>query len=193
MQIEETANFNGWDDGAFEFELFDNPNEVYEKIKEKNAEGFKARMLAGFAWPWTSDKEGNGNAEVNDVDIPECRFSMPWNSRMNQNTWATDDSKQNQVGCVHTSQGLEFDYVGVIIGNDLKFKTETMEVVADYNEYYDTTGKKGMKGNPEELTRMIKNIYKVLLSRGMKGCFVYCRNPELREYLRSRLDVAKNN
>ena len=187
LQIQETANFDGWDSKSFDFNIFDDPNKLYSKINEKVQQGKQARMLAGFAWTWTSEKEGNTDAQALDVNIPEHDFKMPWNSKTNQYTWATDDSKRDQIGCVHTSQGLEFDYVGVIIGNDLKFNPNTMEIYADYNEYFDSSGKKGLKENPQELTRLVKNVYKVLLSRGMKGCFVYCRDKNLQEYLKSRL------
>lgn len=94
------------------------------------------------------------------------------------------------AGCVHTSQGLEFDYVGVIIGYDLKFDTENYKLTADYQEYKDTTGKKGLKNNPEELTKLVKQVYRILISRGMKGCYLFCRDPQLREYIQQRLDVT---
>lgn len=116
---------------------------------------------------------------------------MPWNSRHDQYSWAVDNTKVNQIGCVHTSQGLEFDYVGVIIGNDLRYNPLTSEVYASREDYYDSSGKKGLKDNPAELTRLIKNIYKVLLSRGMKGCFVYCRDKNLQDHLRGRLNGMK--
>ncbi|NWL86978.1 hypothetical protein DMN77_05120 [Paenibacillus sp. 79R4] len=86
------------------------------------------------------------------------------------------------IARVHTSQGLEFDYVGVIIGNDLKYP-QSMRIYADFEKYKDKQGKKGLKNDNEQLTKLIKNIYKVLISRGMKGCFLYCRNPELRNYI----------
>jgi hypothetical protein len=165
----------------------DSPNELVEKINALHEEGFNARMLAGFAWPWSSEKEGNPNAEIADVDIPEFNFKMPWNSRNNQYNWAIDNDKVNQIGCVHTSQGLEFDYVGVIIGNDLRYDPETMTIYGSIKDYQDKSGKKGLKEKPEELTTLIKNIYRVLISRGMKGCYIYCRDEKLRDYLRSRL------
>ncbi|SDH04091.1 DUF2075 domain-containing protein [Desulfosporosinus hippei] len=187
FQIKDTANFDGWDVSSFEFQIVDSPNILLDKIKEKNTQGFKARILAGFAWQWTAEKNGNANAEVSDVDISEHNFKMPWNSRSNSYSWAIDDKKANQIGCVHTSQGLEFDYVGVIIGNDLKYNPSKMELYSSYNDYFDTTGKKGLKSKPEELTSLVKNIYKVLLSRGMKGCYVYCRDKNLQTFLKSRL------
>ncbi|TGE37675.1 DUF2075 domain-containing protein [Desulfosporosinus fructosivorans] len=191
LGIEDTANFDGWDGDAFDFMIMDTPQKVLEKVKERNEVGFKARMLAGFAWPWTSEAEGNTNAEVKDVELTEHGFSMPWNSRSNQYTWAFDAEKVNQIGCVHTSQGLEFDYVGVIVGNDLRYNPETMQIYASYGDYYDKTGKKGLKQKPEELTYLIKNIYKVLMTRGMKGCYIFCRDENLQAYLRSRLQHNK--
>ncbi len=186
LQIEETANYDGWDDDVFEFSIVDNPNSLRQIINKKNEEGFKARMLAGFAWPWTSEKEGNADAGVCDVKIEEHNFEMPWNSRLSQYSWAIEDKGENQVGCIHTSQGLEFDYVGVIIGNDLKYNPDTMEIYANYGDYYDTAGKSGLKEKPEELTKLVKNIYRVLLSRGMKGCYIFCRDKNLQEYLKVR-------
>lgn len=187
LQIADTANFDGWNREAFEFEIYDNPNSLYKKIREKVQEGYKARMLAGFAWPWTAERDGNTNAQIPDVEISEYNFKMPWNSRSNQYTWAADDEKQNQIGCIHTSQGLEFDYVGVIIGNDLRYDPKTMRIYASFEDYYDSSGKKGLSNKPDELARLIKNIYRVLLSRGMKGCFVFCRDKNLQEYIKSRL------
>lgn len=199
LQIRPTANFNGWDQESFEFKLVNTPNELYQEIKSKVANGHKARMLAGFAWDWTKDTDGNRNGEVADVTIPEHNFKMPWNGHAISYTWAIQEVGVEQVGCVHTSQGLEFDYVGVIIGNDLKYDPVKMELYADYNEYKDKTGKRGLKNNNAQLTKLVKNIYKVLISRGMKGCYLFCRNPELSEYLMGQLrktgmnmDVIKN-
>ena len=183
LQIEDTANFDGWDEDAFEFELFDDPNEMYKQIVKKNALGNKARMLAGFAWDWSKDE----NAAVEDVVIPECHFAMPWNARKDRALFAIREDSVNQIGCIHTVQGLEFDYVGVIVGNDLRYNYLTGLIEADFNEYKDGAGKTGLKNSPEELTMLIKNIYKVLLSRGTKGCYIYCRDYGLQHYIKSRL------
>ena len=187
LQIEDTANFDGWDEASFEFRLMDSPIALEQYVQEKNRQGHKARMLAGFAWNWSGEKEGNRDAEINDVSIPEYGFARPWNSRHDQYTWAIDDSKQDQVGCVHTSQGLEFDYVGVIIGKDMVYDAATHSIEGKYDGYYDRSGKKGLKDKPEELTKLIKNIYKVLLSRGMRGCAVFCCDKALQAYIRERL------
>lgn len=185
FQIRETGNFDGWDQDAFQFVLMDNPHSVYGHIKQKVNEGYKARMLAGYAWNWTDAKDGNPNGEIDDVDIPEHGFKMPWNGRA-LSTWAIDERGVEQIGCVHTSQGLEFDYVGVIIGNDLRYDPVEKRIYADYEEYKDKMGKRGLKNDNQQLTRLIKNIYKVLISRGIKGCFLYCRDPELQQYLKAQ-------
>ena len=187
LGISDTANFDGWDQNTFEFKLVDDPNELKSIINLKIDQSFKARLLAGYAWNWTSEKEGNSNAEIDDIVIEDYNFSMPWNSRNNSYSWAVDPDKAGQIGCIHTSQGLEFDYVGVIIGNDLKYDPISMTVYGSYDDYKDSAGKKGLKNNPTELTTYIKNIYRVLLSRGMKGCYVFCQDENLREHLKSRL------
>lgn len=189
LQISDTANFNGWDEGTFEFKLFDNPNDVFNEIQTRNSEGYKARMLAGFAWKWTQEKEGNRNGEVEDVEIPKYNFKMPWNSRAISSTWAINESGINQIGCVHTSQGLEFDYVGVIIGDDLKFDPDNHILYASYDDYKDVMGKRGLKDKNDELTKLVSNIYKILMSRGMKGCYVFCRNEELQNHFKERLKM----
>lgn len=187
LQIAETANFDGWDQEAYDFKIVDTPNEVESYVKKKCAEGFKARMLAGYAWPWTNAKDGNPDANVDDVNLPEYNFRRPWNSRKTSQKWSIDPSTINQIGCVHTSQGLEFDYAGIIIGKDLRYNPETHQVQSDYSHYKDTTGKKGLKNNPERLTMYLKNIYKILLSRGMKGCCVFCYDKNLQEHFKERL------
>lgn len=187
LHIKETGNFDGWDKGEYEFKIFDDPNELRNAIKRKHDEGQNARILAGYAWKWTSPTEGNANAEVDDVEIPEFDFRMPWNSRKIGTTWAVDQSGIDQVGCIHTSQGLEFDYVGVIVGDDLSFDPNTLSYITDHDKYKDAQGKRGLRDNPKELNRFVRNIYKILMTRGMKGCYVYFTDDKTKEYFKSRM------
>jgi uncharacterized protein len=187
LQIEQTGNFEGWDTDGFSFKLLESPHDLFNEIKNRENEGFKARLLAGYAWDWTSDKNGNDCGQVPDVVIDEYNFRMPWNPHSNRELWAVRSDGLNFIGCIHTSQGLEFDYVGVIFGNDLKYDPETGTVWADAVEYKDAAGKKGLIQNKQELCRLVKNIYKVLCSRGLKGCYVYCRDYNLQEYMKRRL------
>jgi DUF2075 family protein len=192
LQIKETANYDGWEQKDFEFKIFEDPNELREAIKEKHDKGFNARILAGYAWKWSSTKEGNKNGEIEDVVVPEFDFKIPWNSRNSGTTWAIDPSGINQAGCIHTSQGLEFDYIGVIVGNDLRFNRDSFQYHTHWISYKDTAGKSGLKDKPEELTKLVKNIYKVLMSRGMKGCFVYFVDKELEKLFKERLNLRNN-
>jgi DUF2075 family protein/phage repressor protein C with HTH and peptisase S24 domain len=181
LHIKKTANFDGWDRKDFEFVIFDDPNEMRKAIKAKNADGYTARMLAGYAWKWSSEKEGNPNSEIEDVTIPAYNFAMPWNSRKARTTWAIDKTGVDQIGCIHTSQGLEFDYVGVIVGDDLKFDPDSMSYYIDWNAYRDSTGKKGLKKDLQALSILVRNIYKTLMSRAMRGCYVYICNSSVRK------------
>ncbi|MBQ8306081.1 MAG: DUF2075 domain-containing protein [Blautia sp.] len=184
LQIEDTANFEGWDQKEFEFRIFDDPNDMYEIIRLRNEKTHNSsRMVAGFAWEWSDDK----NAAVDDVTIPEKNFSMPWNARNQRALFAIKEDSVNQIGCIHTVQGLEFDYVGVIIGNDLKYDPESHALFVDFDEYKDVSGKKGLRGQQKRLSQYVKQIYKVLMSRGRYGCYVYCRDENLKQYLKSRL------
>jgi DUF2075 family protein len=187
LQLKETANYDGWDKKSFEFKIFDDPNELREAINKKAKQNYTARVLAGYAWLWSSASNGNQDGEIEDVSIPEFDFSMPWNSRKVGTTWAIDERGIKQVGCIHTSQGLEFDYVGVIIGEDLEFDSKTTTYSTEHTKYKDVTGKKGMRDKPAELNKLVRNIYKVLMTRGMNGCYVYIADKELAEYFKDRL------
>lgn len=188
LQIKDTANFNGWDKKDFDFKIFSDPNQMYQAIKKMNDEGHKSRVLAGYAWKWTSADEGNNNSEVCDIEVPEFDFRLPWNSRRVGTTWAIDESGINQVGCIHTSQGLEFEYVGVIIGDDLKFNPKTLSFYTDWNSYKDKKGKQTLKDNPEKLNKLVRNIYKILMTRGIRGCYVYFVNKEVENYFKDRIE-----
>lgn len=190
LHIQETGNFDGWEQKSFDFQIVDHPNKLYGLIQQKAEAGQSARVLAGYAWKWTNEQDGNRNANVADVCIPEKSFAMPWNSRQVGSTWAISREGIGQIGCVHTSQGLEFDYVGVIVGNDLRYDPNKGQFYTCWEDYYDIKGKQGLRNNPDELCRLVRNIYRILLSRGMKGCYVYFRDPATEAYFKNRLMSA---
>ncbi|MBQ2831158.1 DUF2075 domain-containing protein [Methanobrevibacter sp.] len=190
LEIEETANFDGFD-FDYDFRVVDSPVELKKLIFEKNANN-NARLLAGYCWNWI--KEGKNNSDVHDIVIDD--FSMSWNLG-NSDTWAIDEDSINEIGCIHTSQGLEFDYVGVIIGNDMRFDGE--HIVTDFTQRAKTDQslkgiKKRYKENPEEALQLadeiIKNTYRTLMTRGMKGCYVYCEDMMLQAYLKEKSDFS---
>ena len=190
LEIRNTANFDDMD-FDYDFKVVDDPNELRRLIEEKNKVNNKSRLVAGYCWDWIS--EGKNNTEVHDITIPEYNFGMSWNLG-NSATWAIDPMSVNEIGCIHTCQGLEFDYVGVIIGNDLRY--EDGHIVTDYTKRAKTDqslkgiNKIAKEDGSEEAHKvadlLIKNTYRTLMTRGMKGCYVYCVDEGLREYLKNR-------
>lgn len=166
----------------YDFRVFDDPNQMREALREKNAINNKARMVAGYCYDW------NVKNHRGDIDI--CLpggFEAQWNLA-NDNIWAINPHSFEQVGCIHTAQGLEFDYVGVLIGKDLSFDVETGRVLTNKNAISRDDRSSGIRGASDgEARRLILNTYKTLLTRGQKGCFVYCEDESLRNYFRKSL------
>lgn len=193
LQIRETANyFFNEKDYNFDFRIFDNPDRLKEEIFERNEINNKARLVAGYCWDWVSKKD----KILNDITIPNYEFSMKWNFDSYDSAWIIDSNSVNEVGCIHTCQGLEVDYIGVIVGNDLIVRNG--EVIAQPQERsrMDKTifgYKKLLKENPvyakQLLRTIIQNTYKTLMTRGMKGCYVYFTDNETRDYFRSRMGM----
>ena len=175
-------------DYDYDIRICDTPQEVRELIFEKNRVNNKARMVAGYCWNWI--KEGKNNSDYHDIKIGD--FEMSWNLG-SSNTWAIDPDSVNEIGCIHTCQGLEFDYVGVIIGDDLRYENG---IITDFTKRARTDQSiKGLKGLYKKdkdkalsiADRIIKNTYRTLLTRGQKGCYIYCIDNNLKEYFKRRL------
>lgn len=194
LGIRETANSDsiGMD---YDFRVYTNPNLMFNDILDLNKEKNKARMVAGYCWDWK--KESKNDSTIPDVIIPEHNFAMSWNLG-NSGTWAIDQDSVNEIGCIHTCQGLEFDYVGVIIGEDLIFKDGLVQT--DYTKRAKTDKalhgiKKKLKERPDEAKQLadtiIRNTYRTLMTRGLKGCFIYCTDKDLENYFLNRAKKAK--
>ncbi len=188
LQIRETANPD-MDGVDYDIRICDTPEEVRDLIFEKNRISNRARILAGYCWNW--NKKESNNTQYHDIKIGD--FEMSWNLDGGE-PFAVSDTSVHEIGCIHTSQGLEFDYVGVIIGEDIRCVDG--KVITDYTKRAQTDQslrgiKKLTKENPEaakeRADQIIRNTYRTLLSRGMKGCYIYCVDPELQRYLRERL------
>ena len=192
LEIRETANFN-LDGLDYEVQLCDTPIEVRRIIYEKNILSHnRARILAGYCWDWP--KENRRNTNYHDIRIGD--FEISWNLDDGQ-AFAIGEDSVNEAGCIHTTQGLEFDYVGVIIGDDIRY--ENGHVITDFTKRARTDQslkgiKKLYRENPDEALKradeIIKNTYRTLMTRGMKGCYIYCTDPGMREYIRKRLKVV---
>jgi len=188
LQIEETANFDSTGDFNYDLRVFKDPNEMRREIARKNSVNNKSRLVAGYCWNWISS--GKNKNDVYDIELPEFDFKMSWNLG-STDTWAIDEKSINEAGCIHTCQGLEFDYVGVIIGDDLRY--EGGRVISDYTKRARTDsslkglGKLNAVEREEVADRIIRNTYRTLMSRGMKGCYLFCVDKELGEFLEYRI------
>ena len=189
LQIRDTANYDleGID---YDIRICDSPMEMEHIILEKNSIRNRARILAGYCWNWP--KETRNDVNYHDIKIGD--YGISWNLD-GGDAFAINPDSVHEAGCIHTSQGLEFDYVGVIIGDDMRY--ENGEIITDYSKRAKTDqSMKGIKGiaknNPQEADRLadeiIKNTYRTLMTRGMKGCYVYCTDSKLSEYLKERLN-----
>ncbi|KIL53133.1 DUF2075 domain-containing protein [Jeotgalibacillus campisalis] len=192
LQIRETANANERS-VDYDFRVYEDPNHMLTDIEELNKKNNKSRMLAGYCWEWP--KNGRNNTLHKDIEIPEHNFKISWN--LSDSIWAIEQDSVAEAGCIHTSQGLEFDYVGVIIGPDIRF--EDGEVITDFTKRAKTDQSlKGVKTiakkDPEKAQaiadQIIRNTYRTLMTRGQKGCFIFCTDPELNTYFRERLNKA---
>jgi hypothetical protein len=190
LQIRETANAT--DMGIdYDFRVFTNPHEMKAEIEALNARKNKSRIVAGYCWDWSSSHRDD--ASYHDIYLEVHDFGMSWNLN-NTATWAIDADSVHEAGCIHTCQGLEFDYVGVIIGDDLQYRDG--RVVTDYKKRARTD--QSLKGISKILKEdyangvkladdIIRNTYRTLMTRGQKGCFIYCTDKELERYFNDRL------
>ena len=167
------------------------PHELYEAIKQKNDETpNSARLVAGFCWPW-SNPNPDGTL-VKDVKIDD--FEMSWEGKDGYrlapgippaSLWPLDPNGVHQIGSIYTIQGFEFEYVGVIIGPDLIYNFENQCWVAMKENSADSV----VKRSGEKLLDLLRNTYRVLLTRGMKGCYIYFVDKETENFFKSRMEI----
>ncbi|MDR0183826.1 DNA/RNA helicase domain-containing protein [Lysobacter arvi] len=191
LEVRRTANvLFDQEQETFEFGIVDSPEALDELVRRKADEGHSARLVAGYCWPWSKELRSDGQL-VNDVRIGD--FERPWNARPDMiglpkgvpkaEYWAYDIGGLEQVGCIYTAQGFEFDYVGVIWGRDLRYDPGT-GWTGDRAVSNDTP----VKRSKDRFLALVKNTYRVLLSRGLKGCYVYFEDPETEKFVRSRTE-----
>jgi hypothetical protein len=199
LQIREMSNFENWGDGQYEFKVFDRAEDLYEALKAKNEDN-KARLIAGYSWEWPSQGRERGTAVKH---VRADGLALPWN--YTGESWAAAKDGIGQAGCVHTSQGLEFDWMGVLIGDDLVWRDGAVQGEPGKRAKTDKSlsGWKGefkaAEGDPAaqkaimaKVDGIIKSTYRVLLSRGRKGCYVWCKDEGLREYFKKRLALTRS-
>jgi hypothetical protein len=195
LGVKRTANVI-WNPGKeeFDFKVFPNPELLEKAIRDKVAKGFSGRVTAGFCWSW-SQPNPDGTLP-NDVIIGE--YQRPWDARPEAkklapgipkaSLWAYDPNGIDQIGCVYTAQGFEFDYVGVIFGKDLLYNFDTQFWEGHKENNADTM----VKRSKDKFVDLVKNTYRVLLSRGLKGCYVHFMDKDTERFFKSRMEVGYN-
>ena len=173
------AVFNSKD---YEFLLFDSIEDIVNEIKLRNKENGLSRLVAGYSWEWISNKDKKK------FDIKIDNIELKWNS-VNVD-WVNSESAINEVGCIHTTQGYDLNYAGIIFGNEITYDKENDEIVILKENYFDKNGKQSIN-NPEELKEFIINIYKTIMLRGIKGTYVYVCDKNLREYFAKHIPLFK--
>ncbi len=195
LGIKRTANVI-WDQHEeFDFKILSSPLELENAIRDRVKQGSTGRVTAGFCWDW-SDPDNDGNLR-DDVVIGD--YKRPWDARPEAtklapgipkaSLWAYDPNGINQVGCIYTAQGFEFDYVGVIFGEDLVYNFDKQGWEGNQSKSSDSV----VKRSGDKFVDLVKNTYRVLLSRGMKGCYVYFMNKDTERFFKSRIEYHKQS
>lgn len=199
LGIQRTANVLWSTDQGYDFQIIDSPVKVEDLLEQRRQEGYTARMVAGFCWPWSNPlPDGQLVADVT-LQTEAFSYSRPWNAKDSagrlapgipkSSLWATAPTGANQVGCIYTAQGFEFDYVGVIIGTDLVYRQQLGGWVAQGSNSADSAINNS-RVRPQDQLEFLRNTYKVLMTRGMQGCYVYFQDPETEQFFRSRMESA---
>jgi DUF2075 family protein len=167
---------------GYDLRLFEDLSVMRDAIRAQDATHGLARLVAGYAWPWASKNDKNKY----DIHLDGCR--LRWNRT--ETDWINSKGSLDDVGSIHTVQGYDLNYAGVIIGGDLRYDPIGGRLFADRSSYFDRKGiennrKLGVTYSDEDLLRYVSNIYAVLMTRGMKGTYLYAVDPALRTYLES--------
>lgn len=187
LQIQETAN-DSLKDVDYDFRVFDDPTRLHNEIINLNKKNKRSRMVAGYCWDWISKNDPS----LKDIFIYE--YQATWNLNQHGQAWIIYPNSVSEVGCIHTCQGLELDYVGVIIGPDLVVRNG--RIITDGTKRASTD--RSLRGIAQQIRNgesqakatadmIIKNTYRTLMTRGMKGCYIFCTDPETQEYFKNRL------
>ena len=161
----------------YDLRLFDDLSEMISEIKKRDKEFGLSRVVAGYDWPWKTKNPDSGHK----WDIELGGQKLVWN-KYGVACWPSSPNAINEVGCIHTIQGYDLNYAGVIIGPSLSYDPEQQSLIVDSKKYHDHNGKRSID-SPTDIDKYIKNVYRVLLTRGMLGAYIYVADQNLRRYL----------
>jgi len=175
---------------SYDLVLFESFKDLYTELSKKEKDYHLCRLVSGYSWEWQSDpKKKNPNPDAIDIEIEGLQFQ--WNQT--DKDWINNPKDINnplhEIGCIHTVQGYDLNYTGVIFGKEINFNPATYKIEIDSSKYFDKYGRIG--ANEQELKNYIVNIYKTIMYRGIKGTFIYAYNKDLREYLKNHIETFK--
>ena len=184
LHVKLKADSSKFNSKEYEFTMFDSLETMFEQIKLRDKESGLSRLIAGYSWEWKSNKDKNA------FDIKIDDIQLKWNGTSND--WINSDGAINEVGCIHTTQGYDLNYSGIIFGNEISFNPETKEIIVKEKNYFDKNGKQSIK-DPKELKAFILNIYKTIMLRGIKGTYIYVCDPLLKAHFESFVPKYKTD
>lgn len=170
--LTDTNDLSRWESSSYELKLFKNINDFINQMEEKESEHKLCRTISGYSWEWQSKNEPSKP----DLVIDGIEFF--WN-RIDED-WINSTTSITEMGCIHTTQGYDLNYAGIIFGSDIRYNKEAERIETIASNYYDRNGKAGL--SPEDLHDYIIKIYKTIMYRGIKGTFIYCFDQNLRDY-----------
>ncbi|MDM0015091.1 DUF2075 domain-containing protein [Variovorax sp. J22P168] len=193
LGVRQTAN-SSLNTADYDFRVFDDPAAMHALIALKNETNNRSRVVAGYCWKWPSKRD----PQAWDITLPDFGYQRRWNLDKDGSLWIVAPDSMEEVGCIHTCQGLELDYVGVIIGPDLSFRDGSVVPDASKRASSDQSVKGLKKLLAEDPVKaraladaIVRNTYRTLMTRGMKGCYVYCTDPDLAAHFRTHLRRSK--
>jgi DUF2075 family protein len=175
---------------SYDLVIFESFKDLFNELSKKEEDHHLCRLVSGYSWVWQSDpKKKNPTPDAIDIEIEGLQFQ--WNQT--DKDWINNPKDINnplqEIGCIHTVQGYDLNYTGVIFGKEINFNPATNKIEIDSSTYFDKYGRIG--ANEEELKNYIVNIYKTIMYRGIKGTFIYAYNKELRDYLQNHIETFK--
>jgi hypothetical protein len=166
----------------YELVVFESLKDLYDQLKIREEKYGLSRLVAGYSWPWIS------KSDKSKFDIEIDDLKLQWNQT--DKDWINSTNAMNEVGCIHTTQGYDLNFTGVIFGEEISFNKETYEIEIDSSKYFDKNGKKGIS-NKDDLKSYIINIYKTILFRGIRGTFIYACDKNLQDYFKEQMSLYK--
>lgn len=169
----------------YDLKIFDSFKDLHAELLKKESQYKLCRLVAGYSWEWKS------KSDLDAIDIVIEDLAFQWNQT--DKDWINNPKDSSnplkEIGCIHTVQGYDLNYTGVIFGHEINYNSETNQIEVDSKKYFDTYGRIG--ASEEELKKYIINIYKTIMFRGIRGTYIYACNPQLREYLKKHIETYK--